>query len=157
IAPEEEAEAVATLQKINHPGLLPIQRAIKEPGRLLLVSDLIPGTLWGWWQRQPRDASLANKREQLMLVLRQVAKTLDDVARQHRVYDWTLNPQNILMDGERVVLAEAGLAQLFWVHGHDSLGALNPRCGAPELFDAAAELDGRADVFSLGVIYLWLM
>ncbi|GIJ33610.1 serine/threonine-protein kinase [Micromonospora sediminimaris] len=83
------------------------------------------------------------------------------VLHRHRVVHRDLSPGNILFrstaDGERVLIADLGLAKALAVASGLTMRAGTPGYMAPEQDDALAIVDERADVYALGQLGLRLL
>jgi serine/threonine protein kinase len=144
-------EAITRLAGLRHPALLPIDVLDQTPGRLVLATA--PG------ERTLRDA-LADwqvhgqagiPRARLLHDLREVAETLHTLAAQHGVQHLALNPRTLVLNGDRLLLADFGLAQLFWLPAGQSAASFNPRYSAPELHQR--QVSPACDQYSLALIY----
>src|SRR5207248_9376638 len=65
-------------------------------------------------------------------------------------YTTLFRSRTLRFDRGRLVLADFGLAQLFWLPGGQPVAQRNARYSAPELFDGNP---GRSDQFSLAILY----
>jgi serine/threonine-protein kinase len=151
---------------IRHPGLV----GIFESGRLddgcaFIVMEFLDGQLLGQRLESVQHLPL---REVLHLG-RQIAAALD-VAHQKGIVHRDLKPDNIMIvpdpetpDGERVKIFDFGLAKLRLTSLAQAAGptALHTQPGmimgtptymAPEQCRSASNIDGKADVYSLGVV-----
>jgi serine/threonine protein kinase len=90
-------------------------------------------------------------RDELLAHLRSAAEALHALFGRHKLLHLTLNPRNLLLDGERLLLADFGLAELLWRSARQAVAQLNGRYSAPELF--AGTLSPAADQYSLALIY----
>src|SRR5262249_40675488 len=109
---EEVLQRVAALR---HPALLPVEVLPGENGRGLLVGELPDPTL--------RDLLVENRtrrlpgipREDLLRLLGPLADGLDALYHQHGLQHLGLNPGNLLLLDDRLLVADFGLAQLLWL------------------------------------------
>ncbi len=131
------------LEKIEHPGVLPIKDASIIGGRLAIAFPLGKETLS---DRMSRRMSFENAMSIIDQLLAAVAS-----AHQHHVIHCDIKPENIIMfEAGRVRLADFGIAKV----AHSTIRA----CGtgtvgymAPE--QAMGRPSCRSDVFSLGLIF----
>jgi serine/threonine protein kinase len=153
-------DGVARLAALRHPSLAPLEVLHRSPGRLVLSSA--PG------DRNLRDVLLECQsqgrpgipRAQLLAYLKTAAEVLRFLAQQE-LYHLGLNPRALLLDGERLLLGDFGLAQLVWLPAGQPPAALNPRYSAPELQSTAPPRPGEPDLhlthacdqYSLALIY----
>lgn len=151
---------------LDHPNLVPVlDLGVTASGMLYLVMELVTGS-----SLEAARGQYGDRRWALPLLL-QIAEAL--VAIHARgILHRDLKPSNILLDGERVKVADFGLAGLVdstLVSEADTLdpnsplasdadltrtGAImgTPRYMAPELAHGARAAGPSADVFSLGVV-----
>ena len=141
----DEAERV---MKLDHSGIVKTYSVEKIDGYLVIVQQLIVGTDLRtslndtWTHRQIAELTAA------------LADALAYASRQ-RIVHRDLKPANILLDHQgRPYITDFGMA----LDENDQLGAPNMRCGTvpymcPQLVAGLTRnLDGRADIWSLGVI-----
>jgi len=142
-----ESELAASLE---HPNVVPIHSAGEVDRQLLIAMRYVEGsdlkTLLG------RQGALAPKRS--LALCAQVADALD-TAHERGLVHRDVKPSNVLLDAkERAYLADFGLTRRLADHGLStgpggSLGT--PAYVAPEQTQGD-EVDGRADVYSLGCV-----
>jgi serine/threonine protein kinase len=144
-------DALVRFRLLLHPGLVPLEAVQSDPGRLVLVTDAFEDSL-----RERLQQCLSRKqpgvpRDEVLGYLCSAAEVLDYLYQQHSVQHLGLNPRSLLLDRGRLVLADFGLAQLFWLPAGQPIAQRNARYAAPELFGGVA---GRtSDQFSLAVTY----
>ena len=83
--------------------------------------------------------------------LHDVAETLDALWEARETAHLALSPDRLQLAGDRVLVADFGLAALVWLPAGLSLGRGNPRYAAPELW--ANEVARPCDSYSLALIY----
>lgn len=138
-----------TLAGLEHPNIVPIHAFGIEDGTPWMAMRLVTG---GTLASLCRKGRLAPAR--MRAVLQGVADALD-YAHARGVIHRDIKPQNVLLDDhERVYLADFGIARM--VEGGTMLtqqGVITgtPQYMAPEQVSAGA-LDGRCDVYALGII-----
>jgi serine/threonine protein kinase len=150
-----EAEAVARLKYLRHPGLLRLEAAYAESARVILVTDLPEQSLWERYRQCRAEGLPGIPRPELLGLLRAAAEALDDLADDHDLSHLGLNPRNLVLGPRRLHVAEFGLVAMLWGPAGGPVGPLNARYAAPELF---REPGGReADVYSLALMYQELL
>ncbi|MGE3776747.1 MAG: protein kinase, partial [Pirellulaceae bacterium] len=139
-----------TLARLDHPAIVPVYDVGRtEDGGLYIVSKWIPGSSLAAWLRQDeRPVS-----ESVRIVLG-IAEALA-YAHRHGVVHRDIKPANILMDGDgRPHVADFGLAVRAEEPGDALLLAGTPQYMSPELVRGESHrIDGRSDLFSLGVVF----
>ncbi|CAM3337020.1 serine/threonine-protein kinase [Kibdelosporangium persicum] len=139
-----EARAAA---KLRHPGIVTVHDVVTEDGLPWIVMELIEGRSLA--DILNTDGPLPI--EQAAQVGLQVLRALD-AAHQRGVLHRDVKPGNIMIDGERVVLTDFGIAVM---DGASALTGTGQMPGSPE-FIAPERIDGReatraADIWSVGV------
>ncbi len=149
-----EARAAGAL---THPGIVPVFDVGEHEGLPFLVMEFISG-------KTLADAVRKGERMTLDRVCEIGQKIADALgyAHQHGVVHRDIKPANILLTSkeshgiERPKITDFGVAKL--AAGHTTLtGHIlgTPAFMPPEQF-TGAPIDGRADIFSLGVVLYWL-
>jgi serine/threonine protein kinase len=145
-------EAGARLMALRH-RILPVVEVLQSvPGRLVLAVPPAEGSL--------RDCLLASQaqgfpgipRAALLADLRTATEALQALHRQYGLLHLALNPRNLLLYGDRLLLADFGLAELLWSSARSTVAQLNARYAAPEL-SSPGPLSPAADQYSLALIY----
>ena len=141
-----------TAAKLTHPHIVPLYSFGESDGLLWFVMGYVAGeTLAAKLERIPRlDPEIARR------VLADVADALD-YAHSHGIVHRDVKPENILIEdsGGKALLADFGVARAGT--GSTTLttaGALvgTPLYMSPEQASGERDLDGRSDIYSLGVV-----
>ncbi len=164
---EKEAQALA---RLSHPNIVTIHDFGEAGGMYFLLMEFVDGVTL----RQLLNASRVSAREALAIVP-QICDALQ-FAHDHGIVHRDIKPENILLDRfGRVKVADFGLAKL--VEGGEApLGRPDrssqrdeptfteagkvmgtPQYMAPEQVSHPAEVDHRADIYALGVVFYQML
>jgi serine/threonine protein kinase len=146
-----EAEAVRFLSSLHHPNLLPVEVVRSQTGRLAFVMELLEGTLADRLTHCQTVGLPGIPRRELLDHMRAAAEALDALYLQDRLQHLCLNPRTLVLQGQRLLIMDIGLAQLMWLPAGRPVGQLNGRYASPEL--CQGEVSPSADQFSLAVIF----
>jgi len=146
---EREIKLVARLQ---HPHILPLYDSGEADGALFFVMPFIEGESLRDRLNRVNSLPLAETAG----IIRQIGEGLD-YAHARGVVHRDVKPENILMSGGQALLADFGVARAGTT---DHLGTLTatgttlgtPTYMSPEQAAAEPDIDGRADLYSLGCV-----
>jgi serine/threonine-protein kinase len=145
---EREAQTVAMLE---HPAIVPVYDYGEENGRLYLVMRLMSGgSLADRLNRGPLSAEEANE------IVARIASALD-AAHARGIIHRDLKPANILFDRwNKPYLSDFGIVKLA-TETNTALTAAGgiigtPAYMSPEQIQGEQNLDGRSDIYALGII-----
>lgn len=154
---------------IDHPSVVQIlDYGQQEDGSFYFIMELLKGeTLRSRIERSKKDVGIS--LDEALRIGRQLASTLA-AAHGCGIIHRDLKPENIMLipdpeatDGQRVKILDFGIAKLaHWVEGAEVRTRTNmvfgtPAYMAPEQCRSAAQVDDRADVYSLGVVLFELL
>jgi len=147
-----EAQAVATL---NHPNIITIFELGEFEGNPFIVMEYVQG-------KSLRD--LLNKRGNLSVeeAVGYTVQICEGLARAHfaGIIHRDIKPENILIGvDDRIKVLDFGLAKL---KGISNITKESTRLGtvrymSPEQANSSVEIDGRADIFTLGILFFELL
>ncbi len=138
------------LAQLSHPGIVAVHDVGTERGQVFIVSDFLEGPDLGRW--------LEEKRPSWQEAARIVAAIADALAHAHArlIVHRDVKPANIIVTPDRgPILVDFGLGLDEARAGGSQLGVISgtPAYMAPEqVAGAAHRIDGRTDIYSLGVV-----
>jgi eukaryotic-like serine/threonine-protein kinase len=149
----KEAQRASAL---NHPNIAAIYDVLEDKGEILLVMEYIEGVTLRQRMREPISV------EEFLDVAMQCAEGLG-AAHEGRIVHADIKPENIMLTpAKRVKILDFGVAKRFAPSDpNDATGSLasmtaslsgTPAYMAPEVL-LQKPYDGRADVFSLGLVF----
>ena len=143
---------IRLLAKLQHPRILPIYDSGESDGVLYCVMPHVVGE--SLRERLVRERRLP--LEAALRIAREVAEALDYAHRQGVVHR-DVKPENILIDGDHVLVADFGIARAITRAAGERTTAAGLALGtpaymSPEQAMADPALDARADVYSLGIV-----
>ena len=149
---QREARALA---RLNHPHIVTVHDFGQSEGLYYLVMEYVDGANL---RTLMRSGEL--KAEQALAIVPRICDALQ-YAHDEGVVHRDIKPENVLIDKKgRVKIADFGLAKLLGKEAADltmitevgmSLGT--PRYMAPEQVEHPDQVDHRADIYSLGVVF----
>ena len=165
---ERFAREARALAKLSHPNIVTIHDFGQADGLFFLLMEFVDGMTL----RQLLTASRIAPREALAIVP-QICDALQ-FAHDHGIVHRDIKPENILLDRRgRVKVADFGLAKLIGGENEtagaeggalDLTGATEagkimgtPQYMAPEQRDNPSEVDHRADIYALGVVFYQML
>lgn len=145
-----EAEVISGL---DHPNIVQVIDFGEEDGAYYIVMEYLTGPDLSNLLKQEKRIALP----QTLNLIKDVSGALD-YAHEHGLVHRDIKPSNVMLDNsystERAVLTDFGIAKISDAHTRiTATGVLGTfDYIAPEQIQASAEVDGRADVYALGVM-----
>jgi serine/threonine protein kinase len=151
-----EAEAAS---RLDHPNILPIYAYGEQDGLPYIVMPYMSGGTLSEYVKKHGPLAL----QDVQWYLEQITSALD-YAHSHGCIHCDVKPANMLLDGEgHVMLSDFGIAHLSKDGNASSPGRKNPDAlmGTPDYISPEQAmgyaLDGRSDIYSLGVTAFYLL
>ncbi len=146
-----ELKSLNRIKEVRHPFLLSLDRIEVVDNHLLIVSELATSSLKDRFE-ECRAAGLDGiPREELMMHLRDVADALDYICNSYSLQHLDIKPENLLLVGGRVKVADFGLVKELHDVQSSFMGGLTPVYAPPEVFDGRP--DQHSDQYSLAIVY----
>jgi serine/threonine-protein kinase len=160
---EAELRSLEILKSIRHPNLLAIFGAWQQQHHLIIVMELADKTLHDRYREEAGQGRMGIPRAELLEYIQEAAKGIDylnnpghsvggkeRVSVQHR----DIKPQNILLLGNGVKVADFGLAKVLQNKVTSNTGSLTIAYAAPEFLQGRTS--HRSDQYSLAASYCFL-
>lgn len=145
-----EAQALA---KLNHPNIVTVFDFGESEGLYYLLMEFVDGvTLRGLLHGSKIESA------QALAIVPRICEALQ-YAHEQGVVHRDIKPENVLIDKQgRVKIADFGIARMLGVEGQpahtrDRYVIGTPYYMAPEQVEHPLEVDHRADIYSLGVVF----
>lgn len=140
-------------QKLDHPGIVAYLNQGEERGLHFLVMELLKGdTLSAYLKVHGRVSP-----EEAVLLVTQIGEALEAAEHQGIVHR-DLKPGNLMrLPSGQVKVMDFGIARDTLSTLTGSSMAFTPRYASPEQLEGNKNLDGRSDLFALGVILFELL
>lgn len=141
-----------TAARLSHPNIVPLHAFGEIDGMPYFVMGYVRGESLA--TRLRREGRLPE--EEARRILSDISDALDHAHRQGVVH-LDIKPDNVLLDDEtgRALLADFGVARTQWngeaIYSGDSVTG-TPQYMSPEQCSGNAPLDGRSDIYALGVM-----
>jgi len=156
--PERFAREARALARLSHPNIVGVYDSGESDGVYFFAMEFVDGMNL----RQMIRAKSATPKEALAIV-GQICDALQ-YAHEEGVVHRDIKPENILVDRRgRVKIADFGLAKLLGgkdggytlTRSQQTMGT--PHYMAPEQWEKPLDVDHRADIYSLGVVFYELL
>ncbi|MES2475809.1 MAG: protein kinase [Verrucomicrobiota bacterium] len=165
---ERFAREAKALAKLNHPGIVTIHEFGQQNGLYFILMEFVDGLNLAQLMRSGR----ISPREALAIVP-QICDALQ-FAHDQGIVHRDIKPENILLDRlGRVKVADFGIAKVVAAVGEDPLRSGDtpvptdatiagkilgtPQYMAPEQIDHPSDVDHRADIYALGVVFYQML
>ncbi len=151
LAAERFLLEIETAAKLTHPNILPVHDSGQADGVLFYVMPLVEGETL---QDRLRGGGRLPVEEALRLT-REVAEALA-YAHQHGIVHRDIKPGNILLQAGHALVADFGIARAL-ERGGAALTQVGYSVGTPQYMSpeqalGEQEIDGRADIYSMGCV-----
>jgi serine/threonine protein kinase len=146
-----ELKALNRIKGVRHPFLLSLERIEVVQGQLLIVTELADGSLKDKFEEFRKTNLPGIPREDLLQCMRDTADALDYMSMQHSLQHLDVKPENLLLVGGRVKVADFGLVKDIHDGNASMMGGLTPIYAPPEVFEGRPS--NRSDQYSLAIVY----
>ncbi len=146
-----ELKALHRIKEVRHPFLLSLERIEVVDGQLVILTELADGSLKDRFQQCRAQGLPGIPRDELLVYLHDAAEALDYMSEQYSLQHLDVKPENLLIVGGRVKVADFGLVKKIEDRTVSLLGGLTPVYAAPESFDGHPSR--HSDQYSLAIVY----
>jgi eukaryotic-like serine/threonine-protein kinase len=146
-----EMKALGRIREVRHPFLLSLERIEVIDGQLVVVTELADASLRDRYEEYRAAGKEGIPREELLVYLRDAADALDYMGENFSLQHLDVKPENLLLVGGRVKVADFGLVKDMQDVTVSLMGGLTPVYAAPEVFDGHPNL--HSDQYSLAIVY----
>jgi serine/threonine protein kinase len=148
---ERELKALNRVKEVRHPFLLSLDRIEVVDGQLVIVTELADMSLKDRFCNYLDAGEVGIPRDELIGYLHDAADALDYMSQRWSLQHLDVKPENLLLVGDHVKVADFGLVQNIQNVSQSLLGGLTPIYASPELFEGRPGL--RSDQYSLAIVY----
>lgn len=146
-----ELKALNRVKQLRHPFLLSLERIEVVDGQLVIVTELAESNL-----KERFDACVTSglpgiPLEELLIYIGDAADALDFMSEQHSLQHLDVKPENLLLVGGRVKVADFGLVKEVHDVTASLMGGLTPLYAPPEVFDNRPSR--QSDQYSLAIVF----
>jgi hypothetical protein len=150
-----ELKSLERIRDVRHPFILTLERIEVVDGRLVVVTELAERSLRDCFEEVTAAGSAGMDRELMLRYLHDVADALDYMFDQHSLQHLDIKPENLLLIGGHVKVADFGLTKDLRDGSLSTVAGMTPLYAAPEVFEGKP---GRhSDQYSLACVYKYLL
>ncbi len=148
---QSELKSLDRIKSIRHPFLLSLERIEVVEGQLVIVSELADGCLTDVFRRYIEDGFDGIDREKLISYLKDAADALDYLSANHSLQHLDIKPENLLIFGDHVKIADFGLLKDVNDCNQSLVTGMTPAYAAPEVFDGRPS--SKSDQYALAIVF----
>lgn len=146
-----ERKSLNRMKDVRHPFLLSIERIEVVSGHLVVVTELAESSVKDRFQQCQQLGLAGIPRAELLGYLRDTADALDFLFESFSFQHLDVKPENLLLVGNRVKVADFGLVTEVNSSASALTGGLTPLYAAPEVFDGRPTR--YSDQYSLAIVF----
>ena len=148
----QELKALERIKGVRHPFLLSLERFEVVNGRLAILTELADMSLEQRLRQCRTDGLPGIPRDELLRYMADAAEALDFLSQRHNLLHLDIKPENLLVLGDHIKVADFGLVKELVSRTQNSLvSGLTPTYASPEMFDD--EPSAYSDQYSLAIVY----
>lgn len=146
-----ELAALNRIKQVRHPFLLSLERIERVDDHLVIVTELATSSLKQEFDKCRQTGLAGIPRNELLAHLHDAADALDYISQQYSLQHLDVKPENLLLVGGRIKVADFGLVKDLQDVNSSIVGGMTPLYAAPELFDGRPSI--HSDQYSLAIVY----
>ena len=146
-----ELKALNRIKEVRHPFLLSLERIEVVNGQLVIITELAEMSLKDRFRQCSQQGLAGIPRDELLVYLRDAADALDYMSEHYSLQHLDVKPENLLIVGGRVKVADFGLVREIASQTVTIMGGLTPVYAAPESFHGHPSR--HSDQYSLAIVY----
>lgn len=148
---QSELKSLDRIKAIRHPFLLSLERIEVVDGQLVIVSELADECLADVFHRYAENGFDGIDREKLVAYMKDAAEALDDLSAKHSLQHLDVKPENLLIFGDHVKIADFGLVKDVNDCNQSMVTGMTPAYAAPEIFDGRPS--SKSDQYALAIVF----
>src|SRR5579864_1335869 len=148
---EQELKALGRIKEVRHPFILSLERFEIIDNQLVILMELADRSLLDRFEECKRSGSPGIPRDELLAYLLDASDALDYMGEQYGLQHLDIKPQNLLLVGGRIKLADFGLVKDLEGSSVSATGGITPIYATPEAFDG--RVSRFSDQYSLAIVY----
>lgn len=146
-----EMKALGRIREVRHPFLLSLERIEIVDGQLAIVTELADASLKERFEYYKTSGIPGIPRNELLQYMRDAADVLDYMSEEYSLQHLDIKPENMLLVGGRIKVADFGLVKDIRDVTGSMMGGLTPLYAPPEVFDGRPSR--WSDQYSLAIVY----
>src|SRR4029079_6701065 len=148
----QELKSLERIKGVRHPFLLSLERFEVVNGRLAILTELADMSLDQRLSQCQAGGLPGIPRAELLRYMSDAAEALDFLSQRHNLLHLDIKPENLLISGDHIKVADFGLVKELATRTQNSLvSGMTPTYAAPEIFDD--EPSAQSDQYSLAIVY----
>ncbi len=152
---QNELKSLERIKQLRHPYLLSLERIDILDGQMIVITELADRSLSDLYDEYQQQGNVGIPRAELLTYMSQAAEVLDFISTEHTLQHLDIKPENLLLVGKHIKLADFGLVKDLRDNSQSLMGGLTPAYAAPELFDGRPTT--TSDQYSLAIVYCELL
>ncbi len=148
----QELKALERIKGVRHPFLLSLERFEILNGRLAILTELADMSLEQRLRQCRAEGRNGIPRDELLRYMADAAEALDFLSQRHNLLHLDIKPENLLILGDHIKVADFGLVKELATRTQNSLvSGMTPTYASPEMFDD--DPSACSDQYSLAIVY----